>query len=540
MGTLNDNIEDLFLNTLLVGMGLIFTVFIILHLEFWFLDAVGFTESQILWNKFWSSGFRSWGTPWSWSTERAFNYMTLNWNLAVLISFAISLSITCTAAYALLISCKHEKDTLRNSHRTKNLTKSGTKRKGIYAGSFGGNRLYVKYSDRGLVVGPPGTGKTALIINQILKSAENRLSFVALDSKPEIHELTQKALEQKGYKVIALAPSCIENHYNPLCDIKDDIDIGELVTNILPIEEHAQTTAFVDCKRDYLKSAIFHLESEPADASLPAAYNLLSRFDNAEKYINTIMLSSNKIARKMAKRLKAGLKAERLVRQGFSSVQRDLEFLAYDSVAETLRFSDFSLNDLGKNRPIALFLKFPEEHFGVMGPLISVFYGHIFNILIKNHANRKPVALFFDEIGNVPLVTNLPQKLNTIRSRNIPTWLYWQSIAQMQRYGVGADQTISGACSLKMFFRSDDIATQREVSALCGTTTNCDQESYSRRSDGHTTSTISEKERNLIEPHDVGELENQEIIVLYKGKKARGKAVPYFVDYPFYFNSRKN
>ena len=56
------------------------------------------------------------------------------------------------------------------------------------------------------------------------------------------------------------------------------------------------------------------------------------------------------------------------------------------------------------------------------------------------HTDRPAVLQLFDEIGNAMPVPGLIQKLNILRSRQLPTWLYWQSIEQMQKYGIKADE----------------------------------------------------------------------------------------------------
>jgi len=43
----------------------------------------------------------------------------------------------------------------------------------IFAGKFGTAALNVSIEDRGLVIGPPGTGKTAFLLNQVLRVMAN-------------------------------------------------------------------------------------------------------------------------------------------------------------------------------------------------------------------------------------------------------------------------------------------------------------------------------------------------------------------------------
>ena len=224
------------------------------------------------------------------------------------------------------------------------------------------------------------------------------------------------------------------------------------------------------------------------------------------------------ILQKTARKLQMELEVSKPAVSGFGSVYDKLSWLSYETVQNTLAYSDFSLSELGQeHRPVALFLQFDESRLETMGSLLSLFYGHFFSFLIQNHYSRGPVALFFDEIGNIPPIVGLTNKLNTIASRNFPTWTYWQSVAQMsQKYGKNGPQIFFSSADCQIFFRIGDNETQKMVSLLIGT--------VKVRKISHTKSIgagraeqrsnmVSESQENVIEPHEVGELKKMRLLL---------------------------
>jgi len=161
--------------------------------------------------------------------------------------------------------------------------------------------------------------------------------------------------------------------------------------------------------------------------------------------------------------------------------------------------------------------------------------------LIRN-ASRPPVLLLFDEIGTVPVVPGLIAKLNTIRSRNLPTWTYWQSLEQMQRYGAKADEganLILGACDYQMVFRLNDNASAKWMSDRIGvtdvtvTSESVDNSLISKRSTS--TSMVTEPK---VFPHELQQLKDGQVVCTYRDQAWRGEATPYFQIWPEYHGKK--
>lgn len=418
----------------------------------------------------------------------------------------------------------------------------------IFAGTYGGKGkpLHVSIEDRGLVIGPPGTGKTAFLLNQVLRASRTRLSFAVVDLKPELHQILAPALATAGYRVLRINPARVDpeaDHWNPLADIAEETDITELCASLLPIRDPGEAP-FVEAQRDWLKAVVFHVKSQP-DGSLPAAFNLLSSQSNPANLVDTLGRSTNLTAARIARRIAAGLagaKPDPLILQGLTGCLRTLDYLGLPGVQSALGYSDFSAREVGKDeQPVALFLQFEEAKINALGPLLAFMATGLLTALIDTAGQRKPVALFLDELGNMPPIPGLAEKLNTIRSRHIPTWMYFQTAEQMERrYGKGAADVFFASADVQMVFRLNDQGTRELISKLVGTTER-EKHSQSTSADlkGGRTSTTKSKERvNVIEPHELGQLKPGEVVCLYRGASAKGQATPHYIDFPEF--RRKN
>jgi type IV secretion system protein VirD4 len=411
------------------------------------------------------------------------------------------------------------------------VTKTAMKSPRIFGGKFGSKPFYASVEDRGLVIGPPGTGKTAFLFNQVLRSMKTGLSFVVIDLKPELHRTLTPSLEKAGYRVLRINPAKVDrdaDHWNPLADIPDETDIAEMCASLLPIRDPKEAP-FIEAQRDWIKAAVFHVSAIPG-GSLPSAFNLLSEHADPLKLLYILMRSPNATAARLARRMYAGMTSGKdpLMLQGLSGALRGIDYLGLAGVQDALGYSDFSARDLGKGvQPTALFLQFEEAKINALGPLLAFMATGVLTALIDTAGQRKPVALFLDELGNMPPIPNLPEKLNTIRSRHIPTWMYFQTAEQMNlRYGKGADETFFASADVQMVFRLNDVMTRERISKLIGTT---EKIKFSTNSAGQTR---TREKVNVIEPHQLGQLKTGEVVALYRGAAAKGHATPHYIDFP--------
>lgn len=390
--------------------------------------------------------------------------------------------------------------------------------------------LYISAEDRGVVIGPPGTGKTAFMVTQLLDLAERQGSFVCLDIKPELHQIMREKLVQQGYRVLVFNPTNTADRYNPLDDLSGPTAIGELAYSLVPSSD-SDSKAFDEGARDLLDGIISYLKVEKRPVSLPALREFLSNFSSEEELIETLAQCDDLDVRDTAFAIARSAKNARFMGSVFATLRSNLRFLRIEEIRNSIECSDFSLSVFLEDQPVALFLQFEERHQETTQLLLSVMVSHLFNYFIE-HVERKPVLLMLDEIGNVPRIPGLVEKLNTIRSRKLPTWMYWQGIQQMQKYGKQANEgpnSIMAACDFHMAFRLNDNDTARWFSERIGTV---DRISVSSTSGEHSSTTTSTTEEPILKVADLQSLPVGESVAVYRGKAWRNQATPYFERWP--------
>lgn len=437
-------------------------------------------------------------------------------------------------------------------------------KEGVFAGELFGKSINITTEDRALIIGPPGTGKTAFLVSQVLTWAESKRSFICLDMKPEIWGITKDALIEQGYDVYAYNPTSGGDRYNPLDDIDSPEAIGELTANLIE-EQGSDNAVFFETARDLLDAVINHLKSLGGSVSLPDVREYISSFKASDSLLSDLRNSGDDMAREIASELSMVAENERLFASVIASLRTGLKFLRYPAIKQSLSTSDFSLNQFKTtNRPIALFLQFEEGKAEMLQRLTAMMVGHIMRYMIDN-TDRDAVLLLLDEIGNAKGIKGLPSKLNTIRSRKLPTWLYWQSSTQMNLYSeesAEGKELIFGACDFVGVFRLNDNDTAKYISEKIGTIhrlitsqnagytkstssgSSHSSGSYEGGPSGGSSSSGSEgmnhqktkqlQEEAVIKPHELQELPDGQMVCMYRGESWKGEATPYYKARPEY------
>lgn len=460
----------------------------------------------------------------------------------VLISFGIAFFVSIFYKEPISPSISKDKEDILGGDNSVSKAEEllNNKDNGVWCGRVNGRDLYTSIEDRAVVIGPPGTGKTAFMITQLLDWIKSGRSFISLDIKPEIFGILRFELEEKGYKVITFNPtSQTGQKYNFIADLDSPEAIGELAGYLIPSEE-GTNSVFFESARDFLDSILSHLKATLPEATLPDVRDFVTKYDKYEDLLKELKKSPDNDARELANGLALTANNERLLGSIFATFRANLRFLRYPAIKDSLSKGEFSLSELGKEKPVALFLQFEEKNKGITEKLLVTFINHMFRYLIS-HTARSEVLILLDELGNTPRIDGLVEKLNTIRSRHLPTWMYFQSVEQMQMYGKmggeGANK-IFGACDYQQVFRLNDNASAEMMSKAIGVV---DRVVSSRNVSpgGLFEADDFTDAKNLVQepiifPHELRQLKKNEVIALYQGVAWRGEATPYFEAYPEY------
>ena len=198
-------------------------------------------------------------------------------------------------------------------------------------------------------------------------------------------------------------------------------------------------------------------------------------------------------------------------RASYMSIVYDKLTLFNDAgVCSLTSASDFNTHNLVDHKT-ALFLKIPDEK-DTRHNLAAIFILDIYKTLIKIASAREELSLprnvyfIMDEFGNMPRISKFDKFITVGRSRKIWFTMIVQSYAQLNNvYGDTVADIIKGNCGVKMFIGSNDMATCKEFSELCGNIT-IESTTTSNQGNGEKNTSVSLQTRPLIYPSDLQRL----------------------------------
>ena len=197
--------------------------------------------------------------------------------------------------------------------------------------------------------------------------------------------------------------------------------------------------------------------------------------------------------------------------------------------------------DLGEiaTKPTALFLQIPDEK-ETRHTLAGMVILQTYKALVAK-ANTYPdlslprsVYLLLDEFGNLPQIHKLEQMITVGRSRKIWLALVVQSYAQLAKvYDDKSADIIKSNCNIQIFIGTTDLKTIDEFSKKCGNYSIIQKNVSFSSSNSGVGSSISVKERPLIYPTELQQLNSAKdmgnaIVNIFGFPPVRSKFTPSF------------
>ena len=393
--------------------------------------------------------------------------------------------------------------------------------------------LRVTNEDRGIILGAPGSGKTTYLVTQIIDWMQSGQSFVATDIKPEIWAILKYngIFEAFGYKDWVFNPTDVNSdHYNIFSEVKDSSEFNEVLNIIIADTDSADAKVFNDNARRLLKAILIELG---AKASLPNAQRFINSMDDNAELLKTLRQSDNETVSSIAKDITRTAKSDNLLASIMTAVSKAFDFLDDERIKKTIseNAEGFYLKDVLMKPKQAVFLQFDQQYKSSTATLFGAMVAHTMRILQANQ-NRGAVFLALDEIINCAPIPKFTDLLNTIRSANMPTFLYLQSLEGLNRlYGPNSDKLFLGSSNYKVVFKIGDISTAKDFSDLIGKT-EVTYYSYSENSSdgvsnsemGGTRTSSSSSGRSettkleyIIEPEELIKLPAHSAVITYNG-----------------------
>lgn len=173
--------------------------------------------------------------------------------------------------------------------------------------------------------------------------------------------------------------------------------------------------------------------------------------------------------------------------------------------------------------PTALFLQIPDSH-TTFKFVAAMFWQSLFEKTVYQADHEKDGHLprmlhcFLDEFANIGMIPNFERLVSTIRSRRISVSIIFQNFSQGKAMFRDDWETIVGNCDTKLYLGGDDKATTDYMSALLGAETIVSKDtSRSYGMSGSWSENNRSMRRNLMEPDELGRLDNDYAIVKIRG-----------------------
>lgn len=420
---------------------------------------------------------------------------------------------------------------------------------GAVDGDWAENSIKVRVTneDRGLVIGLPGSGKTAFLISQLIDWMSTGQSIVATDVKPEIWARLKIAgvFERYGYTDTVFNPTDAASHaYNLFSDAKSAAEITEILNVIIPKGDES-AEVFAENARRLLLAVLLELDDK---ASLPNAQEFINEASTGDELLSQLKRSENAATALIAKEIARTAGNGNLMASIFTSLNKAFAFMDDSRIREQVSKSDFSLKDLLSKPKQAVFLQFDQEYKNTTASLFGAMVAQTVRILQSNYRQRDAVFVALDEIINCAPIPNFTGTLNTIRSAKMPTFLYFQSLEGLNRiYGQNAEKLFLGATDLQVVFRTTDDYSTTLFSRVVGET-EAIFKGFSNQ-EGSSTTPIQGQLRGLtttssnsgesyntqilqvFEPEKFRSLETSQAVCIYRGAAGLSDMPSFFRDY---------
>jgi len=302
---------------------------------------------------------------------------------------------------------------------------------------------------------------TRLIVENVLRLSprhkrSGRLpSLTFTDSKGSIYAQTAGWLTRLGYRVVRidwLDPT--SDGYNPLdpAHIQEPADAFAWAESLISNTGRNTDTPFWDDTTTLLLVAtLFHLLEEHGTATLRAVQTFLAQ--PAATVKATLKRSNSVQAREAAKGMLSFMEGnERLEGSVFSGPPLKFMALWDERIVEATRRNSVVWRDLADptKAPVAVFVTLTPGYERLLRPFVGSLFDQM-NVELLREANsaggarktlRRRVMNWWDEIGTIGKIADLPARLNTTREAGIGTVIGAQSTTQLDEIYTEAGRKI--------------------------------------------------------------------------------------------------
>lgn len=358
-----------------------------------------------------------------------------------------------------------------------------------------GKEIWVDNSEyHNLVIGSTGSGKTQTIVKPMVNLlAKKGESMIITDPKGEIYKYAANALKERGYKIIILnfrEPNH-GNAWNPLTLPYVHFKNGNTDKSTELLDDVALNILYDSSKKSGSDSDFW--DKSAADFFSGLALGLF--YDASEKQVNlnsiNYMSSIGEERYATSTYIKeyfnlkgqdsspyifasGTVNAPNETKGGILSTfrQKIRLFSSRESLSEMLAYSDFKMEDIGKEKTAVFMIIHDEKK--TYHSLMTIFIKQCYETLIdvaQENGGKLPYRTNFilDEFANMPPLKDVDSMVSAARSRDIRFTFIIQNFAQLNDvYGKEVAEIIKGNCGNIIYLISTELAALEEISKMCG------------------------------------------------------------------------
>jgi type IV secretion system protein VirD4 len=397
-----------------------------------------------------------------------------------------------------------------------------------------------------ITVAGTGAGKGVAVVKPNLMTYAG--SVVVLDPKGENFASTLAARVALGSRVCLVDPFGAARasggaeyaaRFNPLQSIElalaegrhgDVFDEAAVIADMIVVAKDGESQPhFNEKAKAFIKAAILFVAYAPPyqdrakfPLTLPTVKDCILRFFASPETIKVFVGLCQSEPHLAASAGEVSMIAGEERASVLSTVQRHTEFLNAPNVRESLSASDFSLADLKRER-LSIYLVLPATRLAAYNRLARVWLGALLQAVMREEgAPQHRVLFMLDEMAQLGAMEPLVQAVSLARGYGVDLWMLFQDLNQIRGAYGERWQTFFGNARYQQFFGVRDLETAKYVSELLGKATiqvfDKSSGTSSASGDGSssttTTTTTREMARELLQPNEVMQLPESEVLII--------------------------
>jgi type IV secretion system protein VirD4 len=319
-----------------------------------------------------------------------------------------------------------------------------------------------------LVVAPTRGGKGLLATSQLLTWPH---SVVVNDIKGEL--FTQTA----GYRatlgnVCVIDPTGVGNRFDPMGGKYTDLELKSVAKSLLFKPDENDGEVFTQ-RATRMLTQLFH--AARLEQTSPLRY-VAQMINEPIKFVaGRINMISPQLATHFLDDTIADVDFQnKFLLSGWSTLTARLDSLLVASIVQCFGGNDFSPQEiLSGEKPITLYLRWPERDLLVLSPLIRLIWRTLIDELTASYDAAKgvacrPVLLLIDEAGRTA-IPSLADRATTVVGRGISLWIAIQSLSQLDVvYGKTRATVLRDNMESQLYYRPNDQETAAYLERCLG------------------------------------------------------------------------